>query len=220
MSVPTSTTSAPQRGPVHDPLGRLLDRFDRWLAPAETVFNFLAALCILVLMILGVVQIVGRSVFHMPVWGYIDIVELAMSMFAFMGIAYCQRLGGHVRMELGLSYLGPRGQQIAEALALVVALFVIGVMIWFGWEHTVRSYTSGDSTIDAELPVWPSKLIVPVSFALLWLRLFIQFLGHLRLTFNPNATPVGVYVPESIEEQARKEALDQQTNPMAGGLSE
>lgn len=210
----------PAAPPIRDGLGRLLARLDHFLSPLETAFNFMAAMCIMGLMLLGVVQIVGRSMFHMPIWGYIDIVELAMSMFAFMGISYCQRLGGHVRMELGLSYLSPRGQQIAETLAIAVALFVIAVMIWYGAEHTLRAYNSGDSTIDAELAVWPSKAVVPVSFSLLWVRLLIQFLGHLRLSLMPDATPVGVYIPESVEELARKEALDNQTNPMAGGLSE
>ncbi|MEZ5649352.1 MAG: TRAP transporter small permease [Burkholderiaceae bacterium] len=213
----TASASSP---PIRDAFGQLLGRLDRWLSPLETVFNFIAAISILLLMFLGVAQIVGRTVFNAPVWGYIDIVELSMSIFAFMGIAYCQRLGGHVRMELGLLALGPRSRQLAEALAIAVGLFVIAVMIYYGYEHTMRAYTSGDSTIDAEILVWPSKALVPIAFSLLWLRLLIHFFGHLRLMVMPDAAPVGVYVPETIEEQARKEALDSQTNPMAGGLSE
>lgn len=210
----------PQPTPVPDAWGRQIQSFDRLVSPIETFFNFLAALCILVLMFLGVAQIVGRSVFHAPVWGYIDIVELSMSMFAFMGIAYCQRMGGHVRMELGLNALGPRNQQIAEAIAVLVSLFVIGVMVKYGIDHTMRAYSAGDSTIDAEIPIWPSKALVPLSFSLLWLRLLINLFGHLRLVFNPSATPVGIHVPETPEEQARKEMIDGQSETMRGGLSE
>ena len=77
-----------------------------------------------------------------------------------------------------------------------IALFVIAVLIWYGFDHFLRAYRLGDSTIDAELPVWPSKLLVPVSFALLWLRLLVQLAGYvyvlstLYLGFAPTAAAV------------------------------
>ncbi len=206
--------------PIPDAFGRTVARFDQWLAPVETFFNFLAALCILSLMFIGVIQIVARSAFDAPIWGYIDMIELSMAIFAFMGIAYCQRLGGHVRMELLLSQLSGRKQFVLELFGTLVALFLISVLIRYGFEHTLRSYDSGDSTIDAEFLVWPSKAVVPLAFSVLWLRLFVNSLGFLRLIINPQAEPVGVPVIEDVEEQARKEAKDAQATPetaTAGG---
>ncbi len=66
----------------------------------ENVFNTLSALSIVVLMLFAVVQVVGRKVFNAPIFGYIDWVEQVMVIFAFLGVAYCQREGGHVRMHL------------------------------------------------------------------------------------------------------------------------
>jgi hypothetical protein len=40
--------------------------------------------------------------------------------------------------------------------------------------------------------VWPSKLLVPVSFGLLFLRLLIQAAGYLRLLRRPDAKPLAV----------------------------
>ena len=196
--------------PLPDQLGRVVARMDRWLTPVETFFNFLAALCIFSLMFIGVIQIVARSVFDAPIWGYIDMIELSMAIFAFMGISYCQRLGGHVRMELLLTQLSGRKQFFLELAATLVALFVITVLIRYGFEHTVRAYESGDSTIDAEFAVWPSKAVVPIAFSILWLRLLTNALGYLRLMINPSAESVGVPVIEDVEEQARKEAKDAQ----------
>lgn len=186
----------------------LLSAFDRRLAALETGFNLLASFAIFALMLLGVWQVLGRTLFNAPVRGYIDFVELSMATFAFLGVAYCQRLGGHVRMEMALKAMRGRALWSAEVFATLVALAVIAVLIWYGWGHFLRAYQLGDSTIDAELPVWPSKLAVPVAFALLWLRLWVQLAGYLRLALDPGRRPVGVTSVLSVEEQAAHEIDD------------
>lgn len=178
---------------------------DRLLAPVENFANLLAALAIFALMCLGVGQIVMRTVFNSPVTGYIDLVELSMASMAFLGAAYCQRLGAHIRMELLIGNLKGRALWIAESFGLCVALFIIGVLIWHGWGHFIRSYTLGDTTIDAEYPVWPSKLLVPIAFGIWWLRLAIQLIGSLRLAIDPTKPPLGVVLMKDVADQAQDE---------------
>ncbi|MFW8565356.1 TRAP transporter small permease [Orrella sp. 11846] len=175
---------------------------DRWLAKAEDLFDLIAAIAISILMGLGVVQVLGRQLFDSQLDGYIDMVELLMATFVFMGIAYCQRLDGHVRMDLFVRLMKGRMRWVVEFITTFIPLFLIGILIYFSWEHFVRSYESGDSTIDMEYPFWPSKLVVPISFVLLFLRLLIQSIGYWRLVLHPNATPVVVPLVYSEEEQA------------------
>jgi len=183
----------------------LLSAFDRRLAAVETGFNLFASFAIFALMLLGVWQVLGRTLFNAPVRGYIDFVELSVSTFAFLGIAYCQRLGGHVRMEMMLKPMRGRLLWGTEIFGTLVALTVIAVLIWYGWGHFLRAYQLGDSTIDAELPVWPSKLAVPVAFGLLWLRLLVQLAGYLRLALDPRRRPVAVTTVLTPEELAAHE---------------
>jgi len=175
------------------------------MRPIEDSLNFVAALAIFALMILGSAQIVLRSVFNSPIAGYIDLVELSMASMAFLGAAYCQRLGAHIRMEILIGRFRGRILWILESVGIVVALFIIAVLIWYGWGHFLRSYQLGDSTIDAEYPVWPSKLLVPIAFTVWWLRLLIQLFGAIRLAINPNLAPVGVVVMHSVAQQAQEE---------------
>jgi TRAP-type C4-dicarboxylate transport system permease small subunit len=183
----------------------LLSAFDRRLGHVETGFNLFASFAIFGLMLLGVWQVLGRTLFNAPVRGYIDFVELAMTTFAFLGIAYCQRLGGHVRMEMLLKPMRGRLLWSTEIFGTVVALAVIAVLIWYGWGHFLRAYQLGDSTIDTQLPVWPSKLAVPLAFSLLWLRLWVQLAGYLRLAIDPRRRPVAVTTVLTVEEQAAHE---------------
>ena len=192
----------------NDTADSMLVAFDRWLIPVENLFNLIAGLFIFGLMILGIFQVIGRQVFNIPVAGYIDWVEVSMAVFAFMGAAYCQRTGTHVRMELFLTKVGLRTRWSMEIMGTVGAMIIISVLIVYGYDHTMRAFSIGDSTIDAELPMWPSKAVVPIAFSLLWLRLLVQLLGFMRLFRNPEAKPVAVPVVESVEQQAVHEIED------------
>ncbi|MEC9346402.1 MAG: TRAP transporter small permease [Pseudomonadota bacterium] len=191
--------------------GRTLGLADRLLFRAETVFNLIAAFSILFLMFLAVLQIIGRTLGY-PIWGYLDFVEQAMAVFAFLGIAYCQKLGGHVRMDMLLRGLGGRALWAAEALTVLISALLVAIIIYYAYEHFLRAFEQGDSTIDANFPVWPSKLLVPIAFSLLFLRLALQFVCYARLVVWPDARPVGVPLIESVEQQAKREIEDTDTD--------
>jgi len=185
--------------------GQRLTVFDRWLKPVEDGLNMVAALAIFALMLLGVTQIVLRKFFDAPIVGYIDLVELSMATFAFLGAAYCQRMGDHIRMEIFVGMLKGRSLWIAEFVATLAALGMVSVLVWFGWDHFLRSYQLGDTTIDAEYPVWPSKLLVPIAFAVWWFRLLLQLFGFFRLVQSPDAKPVAVPLMLDAAAQAKEE---------------
>lgn len=192
---------------------------DRIIWPIEKAFAFISSLFIFGLMMIGVVQIVSRKLFNAPIFGYIDMVELAMTTFAFLAISYTERLGGHVRMELLVGKLRGRALWACELFGAVVALFVIAVLIYYGWTHAIRAWESGDSTIDAHYPWWPSKMMVPLAFSLLWLRLLISVYGYLRLFLHPEARPEAVPVTTDVRRQAELEAEEamQRERELVGG---
>jgi C4-dicarboxylate transporter DctQ subunit len=180
-------------------------RFDRWYGVIEAALNFIAAAAIFLLMLIGVGQIAGRQLLDLPIYGYIDYIEQASALFAFLGVAYCQRTGTHIRMEFVLTLLPRRWLWWVEAFAILVALVIIGALIYASWFNFQRAWQLGDSTMDIRLPTWPGKLMVPFAFATLWLRLLLQLAGYLRLALDPTATPEGVPVVMTAEEQARAE---------------
>lgn len=185
--------------------GLALSKADEMLFKFESVLNFIAGVTIFLVMILGVVQVVGRSAFNWPIPAYVDKIEITMPIFAFLGISYCQRLGGHVRMEIILKQFKGRGLWIAEAFTILVNMVIIGVLIIYTYDHFLRAYVNGDSTIDGHYPVWPSKLLVPIAFSIMFVRLSINLLGYVRLIRWPDAVPVGIPRIETVDEQAQHE---------------
>jgi TRAP-type C4-dicarboxylate transport system permease small subunit len=178
--------------PSRERAAKWLARFDVILTRFENGLNLVAAIAIFSLMLMGVVQIVGRSFFDFPLPGYIDYIEQFIGIFAFLGVAYCQRIGGHVRMDLLITKLPRRMQPSAEALGVGLTLLLITLLIWGSYQHFERAYLLGDSTMDIRLPVWPSKLLVPIALSVLWLRLVVQFSGYVRLARFPDSLPIGI----------------------------
>ena len=191
--------------PGGSPFSRLLRAADEGFFRVESGLNLVAALVILAVMLIGVFQVFGRKLINLPVPGYVDVIEFVMTVFAFISIAYTQRVGGHVRMEIILKHLRGRTLWIVEAFGTLLIIGIIGILTWFAYTHFLRAWTIGDSTIDIEIPLWPSKLLVPIAFAILLVRLVIQLLGFLRLSVHPDADAVGVPLIESVDEQAQHE---------------
>lgn len=188
--------------------GGALGAIDRTLHRIEKLTALLSGAGIFVLMIVGVAQVLGRKFFNYPIFGYIDMVEIAMTTFAFLAISYADRLGGHIRMELLIGQLKGRLLWIAEAIGVAIGLFVVSVLIYYGYEHGMRAYSSGDSTIDALYPWWPSKMMVPLAFSILWLRMALSLVAYIRLIMDPTAEPVAVHIPETVEQMAEREARE------------
>ena len=188
--------------------GQTIARLDRALHAAERFTALASAIFIFGLMLVGVCQIVGRTVFNFPIFGYIDAIEMSIAVFAFLAIAYCERMGGHVRMELLVGKLRGRPLWLAEMAGQVLGLLLMAVLIWYGWEHAMRAYEYGDSTIDAQIPWWPSKMVIPAAFALLFVRQLLNLVGYLRLFLHPEVEPVAVPLIADIRELAQEEAAE------------
>lgn len=192
--------------------GSFLSRLDRGLLRIERVFALLSGLAVFSLMFLAVWSVTGRKFFNAPLPGYVDWIEMAMPFIAFLGIAYVQRDGTHIRMDILIGRLSGRALWLAELISVILILLLVLALIWGSWSHFSRSFDmnaamwSRDSSIDIGLPIWPAKLVVPVSFSVLVLRLLIQIWGYGRALVLGLHDPVAVPLIRSIEETAMAEA--------------
>ncbi|MEM9967142.1 MAG: TRAP transporter small permease [Pseudomonadota bacterium] len=190
----------------------LLSRLDCLLLPLERMCALLSGFAIFSLMFLAAYSVTGRKFFASPMAGYVDYIEAAMPIIAIMGVSYVQRDGTHIRMDMLVSALRGRLLWLFELISVLLMLVLIVALTWGAWEHFDRSFDcarplcSRDSSIDIGIPIWPSKLVVPIAFAVLTLRLTLQAVGYGRAFVFGLSSPVAVPLSLSIEEQARLEA--------------
>lgn len=186
----------------------LLSRLDRLLLPVERFCALLSGFAIFSLMFLAAYSVTGRKFFGSPMMGYVDYIEAAMPVIAIMGVSYVQRDGSHIRMDMLVGALKGRTLWLFELISVLLILLLIVALTYGAWAHFDRSFDcarplcSRDSSIDVGIPIWPSKLVVPVAFGVLVLRLILQAWGYGRAFVLGLENPVAVPITLSVAEQA------------------
>lgn len=184
-----------------------LSRLDRLFFRFESLLNLAGGVAIFLLVLLATTNVLGRWFLSAPISGYVDWVEQAMAFIAFLGIAYTQRMGGHIRMDLFVGRLHGRGLWVTEWVTTFLMLLMTVILVYGAYLHFWRAYSIGDSSLDINLPTWPAKLVVPVALSILALRLLLQLWAYTRAIVSGTPTPVAVPLIESAAEVAAKEAV-------------
>ncbi|MGB0958668.1 MAG: TRAP transporter small permease subunit [Halocynthiibacter sp.] len=189
-----------------------LSRIDQTLYKLEARLALLSGLAVFSLMILAVVSVSGRNIANQPLPGYVDWIEQAMPLIAFMGISFAQRDGGHIRMDMLVGALKGRTLYLVEFFTTLVVLLLMLLLLWGSWAHFDRSFDfsapmwSRDSSMDISLPLWPAKLLAPVAFGVLCLRLMLQLWAYARAFRFGSDQPIAVPLVADAATQAAMEA--------------
>ncbi len=191
----------------------MLSRIDQGLYRVEAALALLCGLAVFSLMILAVISVGGRNFFNQPLPGYVDWIEQIMPFIAILGVAFVQRDGGHIRMDLFVGRLRGRALWVVEFIGVFLMLLLMSLLTWGSWAHFERSFDfssqlwSRDSSMDIALPIWPAKLVVPLAFFVLCLRLLLQLVCYLSAIYNNPEKPVAVPLIEDASTQAKNEAM-------------
>lgn len=171
----------------------LLDYTDRGFGAAERWLGYLGMIFLIGLMAMVVVEVVvryssnflikaGMDIGIRPIQGYIDIMEMMMVLLVFLTLAYCQREGGHIRMEMFMTRVlrGGRRYHLAEFFHLLISLVGFGIIALFAVVETLHAREVGDSTMTIYLPTWPVRLLAATGAIFLCLRFILQMVQSLR----------------------------------------
>ncbi|MCK0126150.1 TRAP transporter small permease [Gelidibacter sp. F2691] len=188
----------------------ILSRTDRAFLRIERAFCLISGLAVFSLMILAVVSVGGRNALNAPLPGYVDWIEQAMPLIAFMGVSFVMREGGHIRMDMVVGRLKGRTLFTVELITTLAVLALMILMLWGSWAHFQRSFDfaapmwSRDSSMDIALPIWPAKLMAPLAFGILCVRLCLQVWAYLHAILTGN--PIAIPLPADAATQAQMEA--------------
>lgn len=144
-----------------------LDALVRWLA-------LLSGLCLIFLMGLTVVDVIGRYVFHAPIFGAQDLSELTLILIVFGAMAFCGRTDGHVSVDLFVAVIGPKRMRVADMLTNLAASFILGILSWRAYENAKLSEMLEAASNLLQIPLAPFHLVVSGGAALYALVALVQ----------------------------------------------
>lgn len=190
-----------------------LSRLDHILLRLERSLALVSGLAVFSLMVLAVISVGGRNWFNSPLPGYVDWIEQAMPLIAFMGASFVMREGGHIRMDIVVGQLRGRALYGVELVTTLAVLVLMVLLVWGTWSHFQRSFDfaapmwSRDSSMDIALPIWPAKLLAPVAFGVLCVRLCLQVWAYGRAIVTGRAIAVPVIADAAKQAQMEADQL-------------
>lgn len=158
--------------------------YSRSLACCVRAANLLSAVCVLVLMVLVIADIFGRYLFNSPVPMTYEVGSFLMVFVVFLGLAYTQKMGAHIRVEFFTLRLSPRVRAILDVVASILGLLLYLTIMYQGFIWAWTSWQVGDYVAGlVNIPRWPSQFAVPLGAALLCLQFLadaVQRVAELR----------------------------------------
>ena len=130
------------------------ERLTRWL-------HYLSGALLIGLMVLTVVNILGRWLFATPLPGTVELTEIGMVAIVFTGLAYAQVREDHIRVDLLYEQLGTRGRRVLGLFAALVSFATVAVVTWRLWVYAGQLQASGRTTSALRIPLsWVAWIAV------------------------------------------------------------
>jgi len=107
-------------------------------------------------------------------------------------------------MDLIVRRSSGRRMWFYKTFATATALAFILIILPYVFDFYRNSLVLGDSTMNMEWPIWPSKLAAVVGLSVFAMRLAIELVASLRMLADPNATEIAL--PKQAD--PLKEAID------------
>jgi TRAP-type mannitol/chloroaromatic compound transport system permease small subunit len=86
----------------------------------------------------------------------------------------------HIRVEILTSHLPPQLRNGLELFTLILSLCVFGLVTFYGFAGTWRSWKTGETMVNIALPIWPGRSFVAVGGTLLCLQMFLKLVHLLK----------------------------------------
>ncbi len=129
----------------------------------------IAALALLAMVILPLLEILLRRVLGVGIPGSGPIVQHLTLWVGFLGAAIAARDGKLLALASGtLIPAGPM-RRASEIVSALVAAGIGTILAWGGVELALSERMTG-STLGANIPIWVAQLVLPIGFALIALR--------------------------------------------------
>ncbi len=138
----------------------------RWRRHADALLGAAASAVLLAMMLLTVVDVVGRYVFRRPVRGAFEVTELMLVVLIFAGLPLVSFADEHAVMDFIDRVLGPRARRRLQRAVQAVDTAFMFLLAWLVWRKADRIWGYRDATDVLRIVYGPFVYFMAVTLAL------------------------------------------------------
>lgn len=163
---------------------RFIDSINDWQA------KWISRWFIIALTIVVVQDVTMRYVFNAPtMWAHETAIMLGGGLYA-MGYSYCQRLRGHIRIDIFYGRLSLRKKALVDVLGALIFFFPLMLIVIdaaFAW--TWRAWVINEKAVETYWypPIAPFRTVFLLGLCLYTLQGIAQFIRDLYLLVRNRA---------------------------------
>ena len=156
-----------------------MQRIEKILTSVSEKFNVVAAVSVVLIMTVIVVDVVLRFFRH-PIPGTIDIVGLLGSLVISFSLGYTSIQKGHIAVEFLYDKLPEKARGVIGAINELVGTVFFVILAWQSFIFALKLKASGEVSPTIQMPTYPFVFGIAVSCALLSLILALNFARETR----------------------------------------
>lgn len=160
-----------------------MERLARIEDRALALLAVIGALATLALMAHVALDITLRNALNRPVPATFEIVtHYYMVALAFIPLAWVERSGGMVQVEVLEGFLSPRMLRLSDRIVALICTLVYLALAWVTLKVALTNTHRGTFVVSNSLrvPTWPAYWLPPLGFGLAGLVTFIRLVSPLK----------------------------------------
>jgi len=165
---------------------RITSCFSRGFEKVVVTVNVIATAWIFVMIILVVLDVLGRVLLHYPLTGVVEIIKLSIPAITFLQIGYVLMIDGHVRSGVILDIVHARKKAFINILTALMGIGVFALNFYSGWDLMIVAYSVGEYEGEGALrvPTAPIRTIIQFGSAIMIIQFIRMIFGYVRQLRN------------------------------------
>lgn len=142
------------------------------------ITRYIGLATLMFMMFFIAVAVVGRA-FHRPIVGDVELVQLGMVVLISSGIAYTEKVNGHISIGLLVDKLSKNVQFILNKITYLMGMIICLLFSYIYINVFIDHLTNKKLTTDLlTIPYYPFDLLISLGFFLWALQLFLKFINR------------------------------------------
>jgi len=155
---------------------RCLTAFEKFVRTSEKRLSEVSTAMVVSLMVLGVLDVIGRYAFNAPIPGANEIGSMLMiGMICFVW-SDTQFSNAHINVEILYEHYPRKTKVVVRMTGLILSTILFAVIVWQSLLQAAWHWEEGRTYQSVPISTVPVELFVPVGALLLCFRFVIQLM--------------------------------------------